>query len=198
MHLSSLKVLSVFPCIASSCAANIPPTLYLKAPLVLEQASLILRNAKNSCGYLKVKSTMASKLKRLRNSGARIANQRIGKKLTPFQKSHALKFALEVVSTEGSGNVTVRCKFCLHEGRDVVEVSVAGRKRKQRWDIKYFTKPFAPFTYRSHHEGQQKSSWTEYQGLSAEQKLQYFEGVSISATRSITTSIWIPTRCSTS
>jgi hypothetical protein len=72
--------------------------------------------------------------------------------------------------------VTVRCKFCLHEGRDDVEVGVAGRKRKQRWDIKYFTKPFAPFKYRSHHEGQQKSSWTEYQGLSAEQKLQNFDG----------------------
>jgi hypothetical protein len=104
-----------------------------------------------------------------------MANQRMGKKLTPFQKSHALEFGLEVVSTEGSGNVIVRCKFCQHEGRDVVELGEAGRKRKQRCDIKNFTKPFAPFKYRSHHEEQHKSSWTEYRGLSAEQKKQYFD-----------------------
>jgi hypothetical protein len=72
--------------------------------------------------------------------------------------------------------VIVRCKFCLHEGRDVVEVGLAGRKRKQRCDIKYFKKPFSPFKYRSHHERQHKSSWTEYRGLSAEQKKQYFDG----------------------
>jgi hypothetical protein len=52
--------------------------------------------------------------------------------------------------------VTVRCNFFLHEGRDIVEVGVAGLKRKQRRDIKYFTKPFAPFKYRSRHERQHK------------------------------------------
>jgi hypothetical protein len=64
----------------------------------------------------------------------------------------------------------------MQEGRDVVEVGVAGRKHKQHNDIKYFTKPFAPFKYRNHHEGQHASSWMEYQGLSVDQKKQYFVG----------------------
>ncbi len=75
------------------------------------------------------------------------------KKATLFQKPHALEFSLEVVSTAGNGDVIVRCLFCLHEGRDVIEVGVAGCKRKQRNDIKYFMKSFVPFKYRNHHEG---------------------------------------------
>jgi hypothetical protein len=98
------------------------------------------------------------------------------KKGTPFQKAHALDFALEIVSTDAHGDITVPCLFCLYHGRDVVEVSVAGRKRKQRSDIKYFTKPFSPFKYCSHHEGQHAASWTEYQGMLADQKKQYFNG----------------------
>ncbi|CAK9234576.1 unnamed protein product [Sphagnum troendelagicum] len=85
---------------------------------------------------------------------------------TPFKKSHTLDFALEVVSTDSRGDVSVQCLFCLYEGRQVVEVGVAGRKRKQRNDIQYFTKSFAPFKYRSHHLGQHAASWTEYQMLS--------------------------------
>jgi hypothetical protein len=44
----------------------------------------------------------------------------------------------------------------MHEGCDVVEVGVAGRKRKQRCDTKYFTNPFAPCKYRIKNEGQHK------------------------------------------
>jgi hypothetical protein len=69
------------------------------------------------------------------------------KKPMPFQKLHALEFVVEIVSTDARGDVTIRCKFCLHKGCDVVEVDVAGRKHKQCNDIKYFTKPFAPFKY---------------------------------------------------
>ncbi|CAN5959160.1 unnamed protein product [Sphagnum jensenii] len=76
---------------------------------------------------------------------------------------------------DACGNVIVYYKFCLHEGRDVVEVGVAGHKRKQRNDIKYFTKPFAPFKYRNHHESKHASSWLEYQNLSVKQKNQYFQ-----------------------
>jgi hypothetical protein len=45
----------------------------------------------------------------------------------------------------GNGDVTFRCLFWLHDGRDVVEV-VAGstRQRKSRSDVKYFQKPFLP------------------------------------------------------
>jgi hypothetical protein len=41
----------------------------------------------------------------------------------------------------------------VYEGRDIIEVGVAGRKRKQHSDIQYFTKSFATYKYKSHHEG---------------------------------------------
>jgi hypothetical protein len=64
---------------------------------------------------------------------------------------HALEFGLEVVSKDAKGNVIVRCLFCIHEGRDSVEVSnSSGRKCKATSTIKYFTKPFDPFNYNCH------------------------------------------------
>ncbi|CAK9863190.1 unnamed protein product [Sphagnum jensenii] len=92
------------------------------------------------------------------------------KKPTSFQKSHTLKFDVEIVLMDARGDMTIRCKFCLHEGRDIVEVGVASRKHKQCSDIKYFTKPFAPFKYHNHHESQHASSWSEYQDLLIKQK----------------------------
>jgi hypothetical protein len=98
------------------------------------------------------------------------------KKATLFQKPHVLEFALEVVWTASNGDVTICWLFSLHEGRNVVEVGLAGRKHKQRGNIKYFTKSFAPFKYHSHHNGQHTSSWMEYQGLSIDKKKQYIVG----------------------
>ncbi|CAN0345641.1 unnamed protein product [Lampetra fluviatilis] len=63
-------------------------------------------------------------------------------------------------------------------GRDVVEVTGdSGRKRKNRTDIKYFTKPFLPHQYRHHLEGQHKESWMLYQTLSPDEKKSYFNGM---------------------
>jgi hypothetical protein len=96
---------------------------------------------------------------------------------TPFQPKHKLVYALELVSTDGNGDVTLRCLFCLHDGRDVHEV-VAGssRKRKSRCDIKYFKKPFLPHKYRSHHSTQHAESWERYQASSTEEKKGFFVG----------------------
>jgi hypothetical protein len=71
----------------------------------------------------------------------------------------------------------IRCRFCLHDGRDMVEV-VAGstRKRKSRSDIKYFQKPFLPHKYRSNHSGQHAESWELYQASSTEEKKNFFVG----------------------
>jgi hypothetical protein len=99
------------------------------------------------------------------------------KSKTPFQPNHKLGYALELVSTDGNGDVTDRCLFCLHDGRDVVEV-VTGytRKRKSRSDIKYFQKPFLPHKYRSHHSGQHAESWELYQASSTEETNNFFVG----------------------
>jgi hypothetical protein len=93
------------------------------------------------------------------------------KSKTPFQSKNKLEYDLELVSTDGNGDVTDKCLFCLHDGRDVAEV-VAGstRKRKSRSDIKYFQKPFLPHKYRSHHSGQHAESWELYQASSTEEQ----------------------------
>lgn len=104
-----------------------------------------MRFAKNSDGCFKIKSASISKLTKLREMATK-------KKPTLFWKSHALEFVAEIVSTNARGSMTVRCKFCLHEGRNVIEVGMAGHKHKQCNNIKYFTKSFASFKYRNHHK----------------------------------------------
>jgi hypothetical protein len=101
----------------------------------------------------------------------------MAKSNTPFQPKHKLENALELGSTDGNGDVTYRCLFCLHDGRDVVEV-VAGstRKRKSRSDIKCFQKPFLPHKYSSRHSGQHAESWELYQASSTEENKNFFVG----------------------
>ncbi|KAI2495067.1 hypothetical protein MHU86_19462 [Fragilaria crotonensis] len=95
---------------------------------------------------------------------------------TPFQAKHALEYGVELVKTEKGGVHTVRCLFCVFEGRDSVHVgSMTGRKRKSRQDIKYYM-PFSPQNYRSHNSGQHAESWAAYAELSAEDKRNYFAG----------------------
>jgi len=74
-----------------------------------------------------------------------------------------------------NGDVTARCKLCLYEGQDVVELNGnSTQKRKHRSDI-HFTKSFNPHKYRSHHAGQHKESWAWYQTLLVEDKKQFFD-----------------------
>jgi hypothetical protein len=68
-----------------------------------------LRFAKNSHGYFKDKSAAVSKLTKLRG-----ITMMTSKKGTSFQKAHALDFALEIVSMDAHGDITVRCLFCLY------------------------------------------------------------------------------------
>jgi hypothetical protein len=86
-----------------------------------------------------------------------------------------LTYAIKVVSTTSNGDVTCRCKFCVYEGRNEVEVGIVGCKRKQRSDIQYFTKLFLLGKYRSHHVRQHGASWTLYQLFSVIEKKAYFD-----------------------
>jgi len=95
---------------------------------------------------------------------------------TPWQPAHGLKYALEVVSTAGNGDITVRCMFCVYEGRDSVVVDGSStRKCKSRNDIKYFLKPFLPHKYRSHHDGQHVESWALYKAAAKNDKQHFFD-----------------------
>ncbi|CAK9213281.1 unnamed protein product [Sphagnum troendelagicum] len=77
----------------------------------------------------------------------------MSKKATPYQLGHNLTYTIEVISTTSNSDMTYRCKFCVYEGGDEVEVGVAGRECKQCFDIQYFTKSFLPDKYCSHHVG---------------------------------------------
>jgi len=95
---------------------------------------------------------------------------------TPWQPAHGLKYALKIVSTAGNGDITVRCMFCVYEGRDSVVVDDSStRKRKSRNDIKYFLKPFLPHKYRSHHDGQHAESWALYKAATKKDKQHFFD-----------------------
>ena len=99
------------------------------------------------------------------------------KKKTPFQRHHHLEYSLEIVSTDAKGDMTVRCLFCLNEGRDTVVVHAgSSRKRKSRTDIKYFKSPFLPHQYPSHHTGQHAESWEAYKAAYTEDKQRFFDG----------------------
>jgi hypothetical protein len=55
---------------------------------------------------------------------------------TPWHPAHGLEYALEVVSTTSNDDITVRCMFCVYEGRDSVVVNDSStQKRKSRNDI---------------------------------------------------------------
>ncbi|KAH9534488.1 hypothetical protein CY35_17G008300 [Sphagnum magellanicum] len=95
-------------------------------------------------------------------------------KPTPFQPGHTLEYAVEVVSRDAKGSATCWCLFCVHEGRDEVEIGQNGHKRKRTAQIKMFTALFYPHKYRRHHESQHAESWVLYQDLSKTNKKQYF------------------------
>jgi hypothetical protein len=95
---------------------------------------------------------------------------------TPWQPVHGFEYALEVVNTAGNGDITVRCMFCIYEGRDNVVVNGnSTRKRKSHNDIKYFLKPFLPHKYRSHHDGQHAKSWALYKVATKKDKQHFFD-----------------------
>jgi hypothetical protein len=41
---------------------------------------------------------------------------------TPWQPAQGLEYALEVVNTAGNDDITIRCMFCVYEGRNNVVV----------------------------------------------------------------------------
>ncbi|CAK9874809.1 unnamed protein product [Sphagnum jensenii] len=94
----------------------------------------------------------------------------------PYQPGHGLTYAIKVVSMASNGDLICRCKFCVYEGHDEVEVGVAGRKHKQCSNIQYFSKPFLLGKYRNHHVRQHGASWTLYQSLLVTEKKAYFDG----------------------
>ncbi len=101
-------------------------------------------------------------------------SKEVAKRGTQFQPNHSLDFAVERIDT--SSGSTACCFFCVHEGREVVFVGAgSSRKRKRTDKIKYFSAPFQPHKYCSHHEGQHVASWEEYQKLSKEDKAKYFD-----------------------
>uniref|UniRef100_M4BW97 Uncharacterized protein n=1 Tax=Hyaloperonospora arabidopsidis (strain Emoy2) TaxID=559515 RepID=M4BW97_HYAAE len=95
-------------------------------------------------------------------------------KSTLFESAHALYFGFEVKSNDTKGNTICCCLFCVHEGRDEVEIGQNGRKCKRTRNIKMFTAPFYLHKYRSHLESQHANSWALYKKMSNAEKEVYF------------------------
>uniref|UniRef100_M4BG27 Uncharacterized protein n=1 Tax=Hyaloperonospora arabidopsidis (strain Emoy2) TaxID=559515 RepID=M4BG27_HYAAE len=72
--------------------------------------------------------------------------------LIPFQSAHALQFGIKVNFKDAKGSTICWCRFCMHEGRDEVEVGQNDHKRKNTGIIKMFPAPFYPHEYLSHLE----------------------------------------------
>jgi hypothetical protein len=83
-------------------------------------------------------------------------------KPTSFQLGHALEYAVEVMLWDAKGSATCWCLFCVHKGRDEVEIGQCGRKQKRTAQIKMFTASLYLHKYRSHHESQHAKSWALY------------------------------------
>jgi hypothetical protein len=84
-------------------------------------------------------------------------SKEVAKRGTQFQPNHSLDFAIKRIDT--SFGSTARCFFYVHEGCEVVSIGAgSSRKRKRTDKIKYFSAPFQPHKYRSHHEGQHATS----------------------------------------
>ena len=87
------------------------------------------------------------------------------KRATPFQRAHALQYAVRVTqrSTSNESNASVvmacECLFCVYFGRE----SKIGAKRKATSYVKYFKKPFCADNYVQHHTSQHPEKWKQYQ-----------------------------------
>uniref|UniRef100_A0AAV1T6A3 Transposase n=1 Tax=Peronospora matthiolae TaxID=2874970 RepID=A0AAV1T6A3_9STRA len=95
-------------------------------------------------------------------------------KPTPFEYAHALRFGVKIKSKEAKGSATCWCLFCVHDGRDEVEVGQNGRKCKRNGITKVFTAPFYLFKCRSHFESQHSNSWALYRRCQTPKKALFF------------------------
>ncbi|CAK9232475.1 unnamed protein product [Sphagnum troendelagicum] len=73
---------------------------------------------------------------------------------SPFKREHLLMFGLEITqsgmdSQHVSTVTAVRCLFCMHLGRDSVEL-VDGRKHQRTQNVKYFSPPFRKENFTAH------------------------------------------------
>ena len=70
------------------------------------------------------------------------------------------------MTKDANGSTTYWCLFCVHEGRDEVEIIQNGRKRKRTGNIMMLTVPFFPHKYWSHLASHHAESWALYQEMS--------------------------------
>src|SRR5204863_5221749 len=98
---------------------------------------------------------------------------------TPFQAAHCVQYGLKIVERHPQKqDVTgVRCRFCLHFGREdkVVQQEPSRSKRQLTAKVKDWAPPFRPEYYDNHHKAQHSTRWQVYQSLSHDQKQSYFD-----------------------
>ena len=97
---------------------------------------------------------------------------------TPFQVAHCVQYGLQIIKRHPHKQhvIGVRCRFCLHFGREVqvVQQEPSRSKRQLTAKIKDWTPPFRPEYYGAHHTAQHSTRWQDYQSLSYDEKQSYF------------------------
>lgn len=101
-----------------------------------------------------------------------IGGSKMAPRSTPFTRAHVIEYGLKITEQEGAVVKSVQCRFCIFFGKE--EIPGKKRQRTQTSRVKYWTSPFRPEYYKSHHESQHSQRWEEYQTLSAEKKQNYF------------------------
>ncbi|EGZ23903.1 hypothetical protein PHYSODRAFT_479097 [Phytophthora sojae] len=91
---------------------------------------------------------------------------------TPFQPAHALKYGVEIVLRDKTGVVcSVECLFCRYFGREEAVAS----KRKRTQNVRTYKPPYRPQSYIEHNQTAHPEKWSEYEGLSDADKVDFFK-----------------------
>ncbi|KAH6591440.1 hypothetical protein BASA61_004951 [Batrachochytrium salamandrivorans] len=97
----------------------------------------------------------------------------MGKRQTPFQEQHAVKYGLSPVKKSLDSSVEiVQCLFCVHIGRERREGT--GVKRQRTNNTHLFRFLFRLEYYESHLKTQHTNDWELYQTLSHQDKIELF------------------------
>ena len=92
---------------------------------------------------------------------------------TPFQPAHTTQFGMEPCERSIGGDITtVRCRFCVHIGRERREG--VGVKRSRTKNTQLFQFPFRLELFKKHLVSQHTEEWARFQTLSEQAKLSFF------------------------
>lgn len=93
---------------------------------------------------------------------------------TTFNEARKVQFGISIATRTPTGKVnSVTCRFCHAFGRE--KSGRVSKKRRELTTIQAFKPPFRSDNMRAHLSNQHKKKWGEYQALSLEEKMTFFD-----------------------